>query len=98
METRRTGGTAVTATVDAAVERLDPELLADIRAHAGALDRGEETSRRSFTRLGAAGLLGLGAPGNTDGLLPQIADVIGPISGECMSTGVSVLVNRIAAE
>jgi alkylation response protein AidB-like acyl-CoA dehydrogenase len=88
----------VTATVDAAVERLDPELLADIRAHAGALDRGEETSRRSFTRLGAAGLLGLGAPGNTDGRLPQMADVIGRISGECMSTGFSVWASRMAVE
>jgi alkylation response protein AidB-like acyl-CoA dehydrogenase len=88
----------VTATVDAAVERLDPELLADIRTHAGALDSGEETSRRSFTRLGAAGLLGLGAPGNSDGRLPQMADVIGQISGECMSTGFSLWANRMAVE
>lgn len=88
----------MTATVDAAVERLDPELLADIRAHAGALDCGEETSRRSFTRLGAAGLLGLGAPGNTDGQLPQMADVIGRISGACMSTGFSVWANRMTVE
>ncbi|SOX54443.1 acyl-CoA dehydrogenase, partial [Mycobacterium ahvazicum] len=88
----------VTATVDAAVQRLDPELLEDIRAHAGALDRGEETARRSFTRLGAAGLLGLGAPGNNDGQLPQMADVIGGISAECMSTGFSVWANRMAVE
>jgi alkylation response protein AidB-like acyl-CoA dehydrogenase len=88
----------VTATADSAVERLDPELLADIRAHAGTLDSGEETSRRSFTRLGAAGLLGLGAPGNTDGRLPRMADVIGQISGECMSTGFSVWANRMTVE
>jgi alkylation response protein AidB-like acyl-CoA dehydrogenase len=88
----------VTAIVDSAVERLDPELLADIRAHAGTLDRGEETSRRSFSRLGAAGLLGLGAPGNTDGRLPQMADVIGRIAGECMSTGFSVWANRMTIE
>jgi alkylation response protein AidB-like acyl-CoA dehydrogenase len=88
----------VTATVDAAVERLDPELLADIRAHAGALDSGEESSRRSFTRLGAAGLLGLGAPANSDGRLPQMADVVGQISGECMSTGFSLWANRMAVE
>ncbi|MEM6108633.1 acyl-CoA dehydrogenase family protein [Mycobacterium sp. 050272] len=88
----------MTSTVDAAVERLDPELLADIRAHASALDRCEQTSRRSFTRLGAAGLLGLGAPGNSDGRLPQMADVIGLISAECMSTGFSVWANRMALE
>lgn len=88
----------MTATVDAAVERLDPELLADIRAHAGALDSGEESSRRSFTRLGAAGLLGLGAPANSDGRLPQMADVVGQISGECMSTGFSLWANRMAVE
>lgn len=88
----------MTATVDAAVERLDPELLADIRAHAGALDRGEDTARRSFTRLGVAGLLGLGAPGNSDGRLPQMADVIGGISAECMSTGFSLWANRMAVE
>jgi alkylation response protein AidB-like acyl-CoA dehydrogenase len=88
----------VTATADTGVGRLDPELLADIRAHAGALDRGEETSRRSFSRLGAAGLLGLGAPNNTDGRLPQMTDVIGGISGECMSTGFSVWANRMSIE
>jgi alkylation response protein AidB-like acyl-CoA dehydrogenase len=88
----------LTATADAGVGRLDPELLADIRDHAGALDRGEETSRRSFTRLGAAGLLGLGAPGNVDGRLPQMAEVIGGISGECMSTGFSVWAHRMAIE
>jgi alkylation response protein AidB-like acyl-CoA dehydrogenase len=98
METQRTGGIAVTATVDAAVERVDPELLADIRAHAGPLDRGEEFSRRSFTRLGAAGLLGLGAPGNSGGGLSQMADVVAAISGECMSTGFSLWANRMAVE
>jgi alkylation response protein AidB-like acyl-CoA dehydrogenase len=88
----------VTATVDADLGRLDPELLADISAHAGALDRGDDTSRRSFTRLGAARLLGLGAPGNTDGRLPEMADVVGRISGECMSTGFSMWAHRMAVE
>lgn len=86
------------ATVDAACEGLDPELLADIRAHADALDRGQDTSRRSFPRLGAAGLLGLGAPGNRDGRLPWMAEIIGQISGECMSTGFSVWAHRMAVE
>ncbi|OBA64030.1 acyl-CoA dehydrogenase [Mycobacterium sp. 1100029.7] len=88
----------MTAAVDAALGRLDPELLADIRAHAGALDRGDETSRRSFNRLGAAGLLGLGAPGNTDGRLAQMAEVVAAVSGECMSTGFSLWANRMALE
>ncbi|OIN79829.1 acyl-CoA dehydrogenase [Mycobacterium malmoense] len=88
----------MTTTIDAATGMVDPELLADIRAHADVLDRDEDTSRRSFGALGAAGLLGLGAPGNVDGRLPQMADVIGLISGECMSTGFSLWAHRMAVE
>ncbi|BBZ52328.1 acyl-CoA/acyl-ACP dehydrogenase [Mycobacterium heidelbergense] len=88
----------MTATMDPAAVRLDPELLEDIRAHAAALDRGEHDSRRSFTALGAAGLLGIGAPGNADGRLPGMADVIRVISGECMSTGFSLWAHRMTVE
>jgi alkylation response protein AidB-like acyl-CoA dehydrogenase len=78
--------------------RLDLALLEDIRAHAGVLDRGEHQSRRSFAELGAAGLLGVGAPGNDDGRLPVMADVILQISGECMSTGFSLWAHRMVVE
>ncbi|WP_373180580.1 acyl-CoA dehydrogenase, partial [Mycobacterium marinum] len=88
----------MTATVDAATDLLHSELLAEIRAHASALDRGEGTARRSFPGLGAVGLLGLGAPGNSDGCLPQMAEAISVISGECMSTGFSVWASRMAVE
>lgn len=88
----------MTATIDPAASRLDLGLLEDIRAHAGALDRGEDHSRRSFTALGAAGLLGVGAPGNNDGRLPEMADAIRLISGECMSTGFSLWAHRMAVE
>src|SRR5580692_4994886 len=98
MEARRTGGQTVTTAIEAGIGLLDSELLPDIRAHADALDRDEDTSRRSFAALGAAGLLGLGAPGNVDGLLPQMADVIGRISAECMSTGFSLWAHRMAVE
>jgi alkylation response protein AidB-like acyl-CoA dehydrogenase len=98
MEPPRTAGGDVTVTIDSATGLLDPELLADIRSHADALDRGEDTSRRSFAALGAAGQLGLGAPGNVDGQLPRMADVIASISGECMSTGFSVWAHRMAIE
>jgi alkylation response protein AidB-like acyl-CoA dehydrogenase len=88
----------VTAAIDAGIGLLDTELLPDIRAHADALDRDEDTSRRSFAALGAAGLLGLGAPGNADGQLPRMADVIAKISAECMSTGFSLWAHRMAIE
>jgi alkylation response protein AidB-like acyl-CoA dehydrogenase len=88
----------MTATVNPAAGRLDVELLEDIRAHAGALDRSEHHSRRSFPALGAGGLLGIGAPGNADDRLPEMADVIRLISGECMSTGFSLWAHRMAAE
>lgn len=88
----------MTATIDPAASRLDDELLGDIRAHAGALDKGEDHSRRSFAALGAAGLLAIGAPGNRDGRLPDMADVIRSISGECMSTGFSLWAHRMAVE
>ena len=88
----------MTATMDPMAGQLDRELLEDIRAHAGALDRGEHHSRRSFTALGAAGLLGIGAPGNADGRLPKMADVIRLISGACMSTGFSLWAHRMAVE
>jgi alkylation response protein AidB-like acyl-CoA dehydrogenase len=88
----------VTATIDPEIGLVGSELLLDIRSHADALDRGEHTSRRSFAALGAAGLLGLGAPGNVDGQLPRMADVITLISGECMSTGFSLWAHRMAIE
>ena len=72
--------------------------MEDIRAHAAALDRGEHHARRSFTALGAAGLLGVGAPGNADGRLLEMVDVIRLISGECMSTGFSLWAHRMAVE
>lgn len=88
----------MTATMDSAAGQMDVELLEDIRAHAGALDRGEQQSRRSFAAFGAAGLLGVGAPGNADGRLPEMAEVIRLISGECMSTGFSLWAHRMAVE
>lgn len=88
----------MTATIDPAAHELDLPVLEDIRAHAGALDRGEHHSRRSFTALGAAGLLGIGAPGNADGRLPDMAEVIRLISGQCMSTGFSLWAHRMAVE
>lgn len=88
----------MTATMNPAAGQVDAELLEDIRAHAGALDRGEHQSRRSFTALGGAGLLGVGAPGNADGRLPAMAEVIRLISGECMSTGFSLWAHRMAVE
>ena len=88
----------MTATIDPAAGLLDVALLEDIRAHAAALDRGEYHSRRSFRALGAAGLLGVGAPGNADGGLQDMADVIRVISGACMSTGFSLWAHRMAVE
>ncbi|MEE3754273.1 acyl-CoA dehydrogenase family protein [Mycobacterium intracellulare] len=88
----------MTATLDPAASRLDVGLLDDIRAHAAALDGGEGHSRRSFTALGDAGLLGLGAPGNADGRLPTMAEVIRLISGTCMSTGFSLWAHRMTVE
>ncbi|OJZ74617.1 acyl-CoA dehydrogenase [Mycobacterium paraffinicum] len=88
----------MTATMNPAAGQLDVGLLEDIRDHAGGLDRGEHQSRRSFTALGAAGLLGMGAPANTDGSLPEMAEVIRLISGECMSTGFSLWAHRMAVE
>jgi alkylation response protein AidB-like acyl-CoA dehydrogenase len=77
---------------------LDSRLLADIGAHAAALDRGDDSSRRSFAALGAAGVLGVGAPGNAHGRLPQMASVIAEISGVCMSTAFSVWAHRMVVE
>src|SRR3978361_31412 len=85
-------------TTEAAAGLLDADLLADLRARAGVLDRGEDTARLVVAGFGAAGLLGLGAPGNADGKLSQMAEVIRLISGECMSTGFSVWANRMAVE
>jgi len=88
----------MTATMDPAAGQLDVKLLEDIRAHAAALDQGEHQSRRSFSALGAAGLLGLGAPGNADGMLPDMVEVIRLISGACMSTGFSLWAHRMTVE
>src|SRR5947199_9858403 len=93
-----TGVVGLPTTLNPPAGRLDLELLEDIRAHAGPLDRGEHHSRRSFPALGAAGLLGIGAPGNADGRLPEMAEVIRLVSGECMSTGFSLWAHRMAVE
>ncbi|OBJ10392.1 acyl-CoA dehydrogenase [Mycobacterium sp. 1245499.0] len=85
-------------TTDTAAGQLDVELLEDIRGHAAALDRGEGHSRRSFAALGEAGLLGIGAPGNVDGRLPVMAEVIRSVSGACMSTGFSLWAHRMTVE
>ena len=89
---------ATALTKDPAAGLLDAALLEDVRTHAAALDRGEHQSRRSFRALGAAGLLGVGAPCNADGALPDMADVIRLISGACMSTGFSLWAHRMAVE
>ncbi|WP_406817884.1 acyl-CoA dehydrogenase family protein [Mycobacterium sp. M23085] len=81
-----------------AAGQLDVAVLEDIRAHAADLDRGEGHSRRSFTALGEAGLLGIGAPGNVDGRLPEMAEVIRSVSGACMSTGFSMWAHRMTVE
>ncbi|WP_055405011.1 MULTISPECIES: acyl-CoA dehydrogenase family protein [unclassified Mycobacterium] len=88
----------MTATVDAAAGHLDAELLEDIRVHAAVLDRGDQQSRRSFAAMGAANLLGIGAPTNADGRLPAMAEVIRLIAGECLSTGFSLWAHRMAVE
>ncbi|HET6501690.1 MAG TPA: acyl-CoA dehydrogenase family protein [Amycolatopsis sp.] len=77
---------------------LAPELVDDLSAHAGSLDAGRGTSRRAFGALGAAGLLGIGAPGNVDGRLPEMASVVREIAGVCMSTAFSVWAHRMAVE
>ncbi|MEE2855065.1 MAG: acyl-CoA dehydrogenase family protein [Actinomycetota bacterium] len=88
----------MTTTTDAVAGQVEVELLEDIRGHAAALDRGEGHSRRSFAALGKAGLLGIGAPGNVDGRLPVMAEVIRSISGACMSTGFSLWAHRMTVE
>lgn len=88
----------MTATVDGATGLLDAALVEDIRAHAAVLDRGQDSARRSFTALGEAGVLGIGAPGNRDGRLPVMAEVIRSISGICMSTGFSLWAHRMTVE
>ncbi|TNC28051.1 acyl-CoA dehydrogenase family protein [Amycolatopsis alkalitolerans] len=77
---------------------IDAGLLADLGAHAGDLDRGTASSRRGFRALGAAGLLGLGAPANADGRLPEMAEIVREISGVCMSTGFSLWADRMVVE
>lgn len=86
-------------TIDTApLAAIAPDLVADIRASAKNLDCGQETARRSFPALGAAGQLSLGAPGNHDGRLPEMAEVIRDIARECMSTAFSVWANRMTIE
>lgn len=88
----------MTTTTATAESQLEVELLEDIRGHAAALDRGEGHSRRCFGALGEAGLLGIGAPGNADGRLPVMAEVIRSVSGACMSTGFSLWAHRMTVE
>ncbi|MER0245881.1 acyl-CoA dehydrogenase family protein [Streptomyces sp. HSW2009] len=88
----------MTLTTSPTPRLLDAELLTDLRAHAGALDHGDASSRRSFEDLGAAGHLALGAPGNADGRLPEMAEVVREIAEVCMSTAFSVWAHRMVVE
>jgi alkylation response protein AidB-like acyl-CoA dehydrogenase len=80
------------------VSRVEAGLLADIGAHAAELDRGEGSSRRSFEALAGTGVLDLGAPGNADGRLPEMAAVLKEISSVCMSTAFSAWAHRMVLE
>lgn len=88
----------MTATAIDRAETVPSALLDDIREHASALDKGEESARRSLPALGAHGLLDLGAPRNRDGGLPAMAETIASLASVCMSTAFTVWAQRMTIE
>jgi alkylation response protein AidB-like acyl-CoA dehydrogenase len=84
--------------VGARSTELTPDILRKVTQGASALDGGEQSTRGNIQLLSRAGLLGLGAPGNSDGKLPAMASVIQTLAAECMSTAFSVWAHRMTIE
>ena len=77
---------------------LTTELIESVGAAARALDCGEQTARGNLAALAESGVLGLGAPRNSDGALPAMASVVGQLAGECMSTAFTIWAHRMTIE
>lgn len=74
------------------------EVIEQIRAQARDIDAGEQSTRSVFPRLGAEGLLELGAPLNAGGRLPEMVEVVTRVAAECMSTAFSLWATRMSIE
>ena len=74
----------------------------DVRTHfaerGDAVDRDASGVREGLRELGSRGLLALGAPGNRDGQLGLMAQVIEDVAAGCLSSGFSVWAQRMVIE
>ncbi len=77
---------------------LTPAFLAKLAANTEAIDRGTLTTRSVLTDLADAGLLDLGAPGNTDGQLPRMLTVLEDLARRSLSAAFSVWSHRVTSE
>ncbi|MEH0058690.1 acyl-CoA dehydrogenase family protein [Auritidibacter ignavus] len=77
---------------------LPEDLLDEVREHATAVDSGDSLARAVLPRLGAAGLIGLGAPNNRDGSLPSQVAVIAHLAGISLSVAFGLWGHRMSIE
>lgn len=83
------------ATLD--LEQFEP-VIAYAREHAAALDRNEGQARDILPLLAQAGALDLGAPGNAEGCLGAMAQVVDAIAREDVSAAFTLWAHRMTLE
>ncbi|MFA5564746.1 MAG: acyl-CoA dehydrogenase family protein [Acidimicrobiia bacterium] len=74
------------------------DIAAYFASHASAVDQGQELSSQGIAALGAQGLLDLGAPGNHNGELGAMSELVALVAEESMASAFSLWAHRMAIE
>lgn len=85
-------------TVSTAPATIPAAILDQVAERANALDNGEGEARFVLPLLGAEGLLGLGAPQNSDGRLIDMVGAVRALASRCMSSAFGLWAHRMTIE
>lgn len=85
-------------TVSTASATIPAAILDQVAERANALDNGEGEARFVLPLLGAEGLLGLGAPQNSDGRLIDMVGAMRALASRCMSSAFGLWARRMTIE
>ncbi|MFC3849204.1 acyl-CoA dehydrogenase [Corynebacterium hansenii] len=85
-------------TATTAQTTIPAAILDQVAERANALDDGEGRARFILPPLGAEGLLGLGAPQNSDGHLPDMVAAVRALASRCMSSAFGLWAHRMTIE
>lgn len=88
----------MTTHLESAPAPLSSTILGEIADRAEDLDNGSGSTRDNIELLARHGLLGLGAPDNRGGALPEMAATLAELAGHCLSTAFSAWAHRMTVE